>query len=128
MGWFTWLVGKPINSKELLRRNQRLVNKAIRNIERERYILEKQEQKQIVEIKRVAQKNQPDVVRALANDLVRTRNHIKKLIKMKANLQGVALQLTTLEAQQSIMQAVHHATLVLRGLNRHKLPLRQRQP
>lgn len=116
--WWTWLFGKELTPHQIIRRNQRLVNKAIRNVERERYNLERQEQKQILEIKRMAQKNQPEVVRAMANDLVRLRNQIKKLLKMKQNLQGVSLQLQTLESQQSISQALCQATMVLRGMNR----------
>lgn len=115
---WTWLFGKQLTPQETIRRNQRLINKAIRNVERERYNLDRQEQKQILEIKRMAQKNQPEVVRSMANDLVRVRGHLRKLLKMKQNLQGVSIQLQTLESQQSISRAVFHATMALRAMNK----------
>lgn len=113
-----WLFGKQLNPQELIRHNQRLINKGIRNVDRERYNLERQEQRQIQEIRRMAQKNQPALVRSLANDLVRIRGHLKKLLKMKQNLQGVSIQLQTLETQQSISRAVYNATMVLRNMNK----------
>lgn len=115
--WYTAIFGKELTPQQIVRRNQRLISRTIQKIERERYNLEREEKKQIQEIKRMAQKNQPDFVRSLANDLVRLRGQLKKLLKMKQNLQGVSIHLRSLETQQSITEALYQATKVLRGMN-----------
>ncbi len=45
-----------------------------------------------------------DSVRVMAKDLVRTRQHIKKFIIMKANIQAVALKVQTLKSQDAMAQ------------------------
>jgi hypothetical protein len=53
----------------------------------------------------------------MANDLVRTRNYIKKFMMMKANLQGVSVKMLTLQSQQAIGEAMLQVTIALRGMN-----------
>jgi len=59
-----------------------------------------------------------DAVKIMAKDLVRTRNYVKKFMLMKANLQGVAVKMLTLQSQQAIGEAVLHVTIALRAMNR----------
>ena len=48
----------PIRAAELLRENKRMLDKAIRDLDRERGGLQSQEKKLIVEIKKMAKQNQ----------------------------------------------------------------------
>ena len=59
----------------------------MRDLDRERAQLEKQEKQHIIEIKKMAKKNEMATVRIMAKDLVRTRNTQKKFMMMKANIQ-----------------------------------------
>lgn len=67
--------------------NQRALNKAMRDLDRERMKMEQQEKKVIADIKKLAKENQMDAVKIMAKDLVRTRRQSRKFMLMKANIQ-----------------------------------------
>uniref|UniRef100_A0A914NW86 Uncharacterized protein n=1 Tax=Meloidogyne incognita TaxID=6306 RepID=A0A914NW86_MELIC len=54
----------------------------------------------------------------MAKDLVRTRQHVKKFIMMKANIQAVALKVQTLKSQDAMAQAMKGVTRAMRSMNR----------
>lgn len=53
------------------------------------------------------------MVRVMAKDLVRTRQHIKKFVVMKANIQAVSLKVQTLKSQDAMAQVGLHNVLFL---------------
>ena len=53
-----WLFGKKKTPQELLRQNQRALNKAMRELDRERARMEQQEKKVIADIKKMAKAGQ----------------------------------------------------------------------
>lgn len=53
-----WLFGKRVTPEEMLRKNQRALNKAIRDLDRERQRMEQQEKKIIADIKKMAKEGQ----------------------------------------------------------------------
>lgn len=53
-----WLFGKRITPEEMLRKNQRALNKAMRDLDRERMRMEQQEKKIIADIKKLAKEGQ----------------------------------------------------------------------
>lgn len=53
-----WLFGKRVTPEEMLRKNQRALNKAIRDLDRERLRMEQQEKKIIADIKKMAKDGQ----------------------------------------------------------------------
>merc|ERR1712130_29831 len=85
-----WLFGRKMTPDEMLRKNQRALNKAMRELDRERTKMEQQEKKIIADIKKMAKAGQMDAVKIMAKDLVRTRKAIKKFMLMKANIQAVS--------------------------------------
>ena len=58
---------------ERLRKNQRMLDKAIRELDQQRVKLEKQEKTLIAQIRTSAQKGQMGACKVQAKDLVRTR-------------------------------------------------------
>lgn len=111
---------KPL--KEVMRENKRMINRAIRELDREKTNLERNEKKLIADIKKYAKDNQmvcissspgphfssvstshiisclisshhQGAVKTLAKDLVRTRNYVTKFIEMRSHLQGASLKL-----------------------------------
>lgn len=62
---------KPL--KEIMRENKRMITRAIRELDRERMNLERNEKKLIMDIKKYAKENQMGAVKTMAKDLVRTR-------------------------------------------------------
>lgn len=53
-----WLFGKRLTPEEMLRKNQRALNKAMRDLEREKMKMEQQEKKIILDIKKMAKEGQ----------------------------------------------------------------------
>ena len=54
----SFLFGKKLTPEEMLRNNQRALNKAMRDLDRERMYLEQQEKKVIADIKKMAKMGQ----------------------------------------------------------------------
>lgn len=73
--------------KYFYKQNQRALNKAMRDLDRERMKMDQQEKKVIADIKKLAKDNQMDAVKIMAKDLVRTRRQSRKFMLMKANIQ-----------------------------------------
>uniref|UniRef100_A0A0R3RRN7 Charged multivesicular body protein 2a n=1 Tax=Elaeophora elaphi TaxID=1147741 RepID=A0A0R3RRN7_9BILA len=113
-----FLFGRKKTPAEMLRQNQRALNKAVRELDRERLRLEMQEKKIIADIKKMAKMNQMDSVKVMAKDLVRTRRHVKKFIMMKANIQAVSLRVQTLKSQDAMAQAMKGVTRAMQNMNR----------
>ncbi|KAF6076999.1 charged multivesicular body protein 2A [Phyllostomus discolor] len=65
------LFGRRKTPEELLRQNQRALNRAMRELDRERQKLETQEKKIIADIKKMAKQGQMDAVRIMAKDLLK---------------------------------------------------------
>lgn len=53
-----WLFGRKMTPEEMLRKNQRALNKAMRDLDRERAKMEQQEKKIIADIKKYAKMGQ----------------------------------------------------------------------
>ncbi|GJQ87627.1 hypothetical protein Trydic_g17455 [Trypoxylus dichotomus] len=111
----------------MLRKNQRALNKAMRDLDRERMKMEQQEKKIIADIKKMAKEGQMDAVKIMARDLVRTRRYVKKFMLMKANIQAVSLKIQTLRSQNAMAQAMKGVTKAMQSMNRQlNLPQIQR--
>lgn len=53
-----WLFGRRMTPEEMLRKNQRALNKAMRDLDREKMHMEQQEKKLITDIKKMAKDGQ----------------------------------------------------------------------
>jgi charged multivesicular body protein 2A len=113
-----FLFGKRLTPEEMLKQNQRALNKAMRDLDRERTRLENQEKKVIMDIKKMAKMNQLDAVKVMAKDLVRTRNACKKFMLMRANIQAVSLKITTLKSNHAMAQAMKGVTKAMSTMNK----------
>lgn len=118
-----FLFGRKKTPQEMLRQNQRALNKAIRDLDRERQRMEQQEKKVITDIKKMAKMGQMDAVKIMAKDLVRTRSYIKKFMLMRANIQAVSLKLTALKSTDAMAKAMVGVTKAMATMNKQlKLP------
>lgn len=113
-----FLFGRRKTPEEMLRQNQRALNKAMRDLDRERAKMEQQEKKIINDIKKMAKENQMDAVKIMAKDLVRTRRYAKKFILMRANIQAVSLKIQTLRSQNAMATAMKGVTKAMQNMNK----------
>ncbi|XP_028845721.1 charged multivesicular body protein 2a-like [Denticeps clupeoides] len=112
------LFGRKKTPEEMLRHNQRALNRAMKDLDKECQKLERQEKKIIVDIKKMAKQGQMDAVKIMAKDLVRTRRYIKKFIMMRANIQAVGVKILTLKSHNSMAQAMKSVTKAMATMNR----------
>ncbi|KAK1751884.1 Snf7-domain-containing protein [Echria macrotheca] len=127
MNILEWAFGKRVTPAERLRRNQRLLDKAIRELDQQRVKLEKQEKTLVNQIRQSAEKGQMGPAKIQAKDLVRTRRYIEKFYSMRSNLQKISLRLQTHRSNEQMMQAMKGATMALGSMNRTmNLPSLQR--
>ncbi|KAJ8620774.1 vacuolar protein sorting-associated protein 2 1 [Cinnamomum micranthum f. kanehirae] len=123
----SFLFGKRKTPAELLRENKRMLDKSIREIERERQSLQNQEKKLILEIKKTAKQGQMGAVKVMAKDLIRTRHQITKFYALKSQLQGVSLRIQTLKSTQAMGEAMKGVTKAMGKMNRQmNLPALQK--
>lgn len=123
----SFIFGKRKTPAELLRENKRMLDKSIREIERERQGLQAQEKKLIVEIKKTAKQGQMGAVKVMAKDLIRTRHQITKFYALKSQLQGVSLRIQTLKSTQAMGEAMKGVTKAMGQMNRQmNLPALQK--
>ncbi|KAK4391849.1 Vacuolar protein sorting-associated protein 21 [Sesamum angolense] len=120
----SFLFGKKKTTAELMRENKRMLDKSIRELERERQGLQTQEKKLILEIKKSAKQGQMGAVKVMAKDLIRTRHQIEKFYKLKSQLQGVSLRIQTLKSTHAMGEAMKGVTLAMGQINKQmNLPL-----
>ena len=113
----SFLFGKRKTPQEMMREQQRLVQRSIREIDRERTTLQNNEKKTIIEIKKLAKQGQIPAAKILAKDLVRTRSYITKMYTMRAELQAVSMQLTTMKTTAAMNSAMAGATKAMMRMN-----------
>ncbi|GKB61553.1 vacuolar protein sorting-associated protein 2 homolog 1 [Tanacetum coccineum] len=95
-----------------------MLDRSIREIERERQGLQTQEKKLIAEIKKSAKQGQMGAVKVMAKDLIRTRHQIDKFYRLKSQLQGVSLRIQTLKSTQAMGEAMKGVTKAMGKMNK----------
>jgi len=122
------IFGQQKTFKEIVREQKRMVDKSMRELERERAGLEKTEKKLIMDIKKAAkdEKNMK-AVQIMAKDLVRIRKNQTKFVSMVAQLRAVSLQMTEMKSTMALQDSMRSATRAMMVMNRRmNLPALQR--
>jgi hypothetical protein len=90
----------------------------MRELDRERMGLQQQEKRTIIEVKKMAKDGQTGAVQQLAKSIVRNRVAVTKLYQLKAQLQGLSLQMTQTKSQLSMLQAMKGSTRAMVQMNK----------
>jgi charged multivesicular body protein 2A len=114
----SWLFGKKKTPAEMLRENKRMIDRAIRDLDRERMGLQAQEKKTVSEIKKMAKDNQMEAVKVMAKSVVRNRNAVNKLFQLKSQLQAVSLRMSELKSTQAMADAMKGTTKAMATMNK----------
>jgi hypothetical protein len=64
--------------------------------------MEREEKKNIADIKKLAAEGQMKAVQIQAKELVRTRNYITKFLQMRAHLNAVLLKIQTVKSHEAV--------------------------
>lgn len=103
---------------EQMRQNKRVINKAIREIDRERAALEREQVRLERDIKKLAKQNEMAALRVLAKDLVRTKQYISKFHVMKSNMQSLSLKMQTMKTTHEMGLAMGKMTKSMKRMNK----------
>lgn len=95
-----------------------MITRAVRELDREKTGLEREEKRLTMEIKKAARENQMKSVKIMAKDLVRTRQHIAKFIEMRSHLQGVGLKLQTVKSHEAMASAMQNTAKAMAKMNK----------
>jgi len=96
---------------------QRSIKKSVREMDRERTTLERQEKKLMADIKKEAKAGRNETAKIMAKDLVRTRGYIKKMFKMKSHMEAISLRLTTMQSSQQMAHSMKGVTKIMGKMN-----------
>jgi len=112
------LFGEQKTLKEIIREQKRMVTRSIRELEREKAGIKRDEQKLILELKKAAKNNQMKAVQIMAKDLVRIRKHDEKFTGLIANLRAVSLQMTSMSSTVTMTESMKKVTRAMTMMNR----------
>jgi len=111
------LFGQGKTPAQKMKEYQRGIKKSVREMERERTNLERQEKKLMADIKKEAKEGRMDSAKIMAKDLVRTRGYIKKMFKMKSHMEAISLRLTTMQSSQQMAQSMKGISKIMGRMN-----------
>jgi len=110
--------GEQKTLKEVIREQKHMVNRSIRELEREKASLKRDEAKLIIEIKKAAKANSVKSMQIMAKDLVRMRKHQEKYTQLIANLRAVSLQMTAMASTVTMTDSLKKVTRAMTVMNR----------
>ena len=106
--------------EEELKLNIRILNKAGRDVERQKRRLESQEKVLISEIKKYAKQGDMSNVKIKAKELVQIRHCIKPFTSMKANIQTIKLKCQTFKTQNAMGTILNGVTRTMQIINKQQ--------
>ncbi|KAF8821246.1 SNF7 family protein [Cardiosporidium cionae] len=113
---FGIMLGKSLD--DTLREHKRSISRSIRELDRERMSLEKQEKDLEKTIKQEASKGRMSSVRIMAKDLVRIRKHCQKFYEMRSHLQAISLRLQTVKSSNSMADSMKDVSKMMVKVNK----------
>jgi charged multivesicular body protein 2A len=116
---YDYFFPKPPTVKQVMRENRRGIQRAIRDLEKEKRTFEEQERVLTANLRKIA-KDGVDAREALvplAKGLVRMRNAVKHAAQMHMQLQAVDLRLQTLTCTYTMGMALKGATKAMKAAN-----------
>jgi charged multivesicular body protein 2A len=111
-------MAKPIPLKDQIKENQRMIRKAVRDLEREIEKMKANQKKLEKDIKKYAKENQTATVKIMVKDLVRNKNYVNRFIMMKTQLTAVGLKIQTIKSNEAMSSAMKDVTKCLVLLNK----------
>lgn len=95
-----------------------MINKAIRELDREIKNLEREQKKFETELKKAAKKNEVKAARLIAKDIVRARANISRFMEMRSTLNGVSMKLLTIKSHDAMSNAMKGVTKAMTKMNK----------
>ena len=111
-----------IDPKEQAKENKRTLQRAIRQMERERTKLQNQEAKTMKQIKDLAMKNQHGPAKILSKDLVRSRAQVNMYYTMASQMKTIVTMLGAAQMNAQMMESLKGVNTVMSQVNAQMNP------
>jgi charged multivesicular body protein 2A len=111
-------MGAKLTVAEQIKANKRMIQRAVRDMDRERAELERDQRKLEADIRNLAAKGQMSAARIAAKDLVRTRKSVEKFHQMSSTLKGLNLKITTMKTSNEITTAMGKMAKAMKQMNK----------
>jgi charged multivesicular body protein 2A len=111
-------MGNQLTFQDHIRENKRMVNRTIRELERECMASERDVDKLKEEIRTMAAKGQMGSVKSIAKGIARTNASITKSYKMRDNLMGLEIQLKTIKSSHDMAKVMAKTAKAMKRMNR----------
>ncbi|KAH7818103.1 Vacuolar protein sorting 2 (Vps2) [Monocercomonoides exilis] len=109
---------KPANTKDQIRQNKRIIEKAIREIDRERTRLQQEEQRHGAELKKAAKEGHSGACKIIAKNILRTRAATQRMYTMRTNLNALSLRIQTASSQEAMITCMKGVTKIMTQMNK----------
>jgi len=115
----SWLFGgKPkLTPKEQVREWSAGLKKEIRTLDRERAKIEREEQKTVLEIKKMAKQGHSAALKTMAKSLLKSRATRERMLEASTRINSVILSLKTHVATMSVAEHMGKSAEVMKGMN-----------
>ncbi len=115
----SWLFGsKPkLTPKEQVREWSSGLKKEIRTLDRERAKIEREEQKTVIEIKKMAKQGHSAALKTMAKSLLKSQATRNRMLEASSRINSVILSLKTHMATMSVAEHMGKSVAVMRGMN-----------
>ncbi|KAK4537075.1 hypothetical protein CDCA_CDCA11G3100 [Cyanidium caldarium] len=104
--------------EQKLRKYKRTIDRAVREVDRERIKMQRVEQQRKNEIRKLARDGQHKSMRIAARDLVRVRNNVARMYEVRSQMQSVQMQLSSMRSSEAMTEAVRGIVKSMRLMNR----------
>lgn len=103
---------------EIIRDNKRMLDRSIRELDRERMGVENNIKKTTAEIKKMAKAGQNDLVRIMAKDIVRMKGQVTNLLTVKYQMNSASTQMANMKSQQALAKGMANLTRSMKVMNK----------
>ncbi len=109
--------GETKSQKQIIREQQRMVDRSMRGLERDRLSLQQDEKRIVSSIKKAAKANQIRSVRTQTKDLIRIRKQQDKFDSLTAQLRAISMQMTSIASISTLSESLQNVSKSMTLLN-----------
>lgn len=111
--------GKPRKTvAELVKEQQRMIRRQLLDVDGDYANMSRMEKTTILEIKKAAKENQRELATMHAQTLVRIRSHKIRIVKIKAQLNNVVMELSTVQSTNAIATTMANCVRYMKRMDR----------
>lgn len=102
----------------MLEDQQKTIKKSIREVDREKNRMTREEQKDVQRLKKAAKEGQMGAVQEIAKAIAKNRKHVTQLYKLETKLQSFHTQIQGIKSQAVMLKGIREITRAMGQMNK----------